>query len=131
MRIVVMDRLRPLTIQGIATALLSLALVTPAAAGPLDGHWYWKCDGPDDERGLTVIANGKIVVDQMECAILQIEKVGGEGQVWKTRNTCIEGDEAWVEDVIFGFERDIDGNVIQLVEIGMNDGYVLSYRQCN
>lgn len=118
--------------KGIAALFLSLAVAPATAAeGPFDGDWYWICDGPEEFRGKTVISDGKILVDQIDCTILQIEKVGGEGQVWKTRNSCIEDGETWVEEVIFGMEQDVDGNVVQLIEISMTDGYVLSYRRCD
>ena len=113
-------------------AMVGIAVTGPAIAqGPFDGDWYWQCEGTPEERGLTVVGDGKIVVDNIDCTILDIERIGGEGQVWRTRNACTEGDEEWVEEVLFGIERDVDGTVIQLVEVGMDDGYVLSYRTCD
>ncbi|MEP0324865.1 hypothetical protein [Bauldia litoralis] len=115
-----------------ATLACLAAIATPAlGATPLDGAWYFECgaDIPDTDNK-TVIADDRIVTGDVICDIKEVKRIGGEGQVWRLTNSCIEKGEAWIEDVIFGFEVDYDGKVLRLVEIGMDDGYALTYLAC-
>ncbi len=115
-----------------AALVLLVAGAGPSlAATPIDGTWYFECN-PDipDVDNTTVIGDGRIVSGGLACDILEITRIGGEGQAWRLRDACVEEDERWIEDVIFGLEVDIDGKVKHLVEIGMIDGYVVTYVTC-
>ncbi|MCB1487982.1 MAG: hypothetical protein KDJ88_11065 [Bauldia sp.] len=119
--------------RSLAAAVVTLvAGAGPAlAATPIDGTWYFECN-PDipDAENTTVIGDDKIVSGTLVCDIMNINRIGGEGQVWRLSNSCVEQDERWIEDVIFGLEVDIDGKVLHLVEVGMNEGYVVTYLTC-
>jgi hypothetical protein len=102
----------------------------PAAAAPIDGIWYAECEG-DLAGDKTIIGDGRILAYNTDCRILKITRIGGEGQVWRTINSCVEDDETWIEEVLFGLESDVDGKILHLVEVGMDEGYVLTYVKCD
>lgn len=112
-------------------ALVALTLGAGAAtAEPFDGTWYAECEG-DLAGDKTIIGDGRIRAYDTSCEILKMTRIGGEGQVWRTINSCREKEETWVEEVLFGLETDVDGKILHLVEVGLDDGYVLTYVKCD
>jgi hypothetical protein len=125
-------RLRVGTMKFLVCASSAIWLIaTPTLAEtPFDGTWFAECEG-DLANDKTVIGDGRIRAYEIDCEILEVTRIGGEGQVWRTRNSCVEGEEKWTEEVLFGIESDVDGKVLHLVEVGMDEGYVLTYVKCD
>lgn len=113
----------------VSLSAVLLATAPALADNPFDGIWFAECEG-DLAGDETVIGDGRIVAYGIECEILDVERIGGEGQVWRTINSCSEDEETWTEEVLFGLETDVDGKILHLVEVGMDDGYVLTYVTC-
>lgn len=120
------------------TAAFALFLSAAAAiAGPLDGRWAYDpkaCDVAENsgDVGPGSFAGDKMTYFESECTITKISQMGkGEpASVWRVETACSGEGENWTKDSVFAIDRDADGTARQLVEIEMNEGYVVVLQAC-
>jgi hypothetical protein len=119
----------------LAVAAVALLLSGAAVASPFDGKWTLNpkaCSNADRDDGLATIADKKITYWESECTITKIAPIG-EGDpasVWRVETACSGEGENWTKDSVFAIDRDAEGAARQLVEIEMNEGYVVVLQAC-
>ena len=119
----------------LALATLGLLLGTSTAmAHILDGRWAFfaeACTSEFSDATFTVnIADGEILYWESGCSLGQITAIGEWGEVWRAALACSGEGETWTTDTIFGLQQGFDGEADRLVQIDLNDGFVMIAVRC-
>jgi hypothetical protein len=92
------------------------------------------CDVAENsgDVGPGVFAGDKMTYFESECTITKISPIGERepASVWRVETACSGEGENWTKDSVFAIERDANGIARQLVEIEMNEGYVVVLQAC-
>ena len=116
-------------------ATFGLLLGTSTAmAHMLDGRWAFfaeACTAEYTDATFTVnIADGEIRYWESGCNLGQITTIGEWDEVWRSALTCSGEGETWTTDTIFGLQQGFDGTADRLVQIDLNDGFVMIAVRC-
>lgn len=122
--------------KGLIFAVGLVALGGTAVATPFDGRWVWDKSICANQPG-----SGDVVASVYEgdtishyeslCTITKTTPIGTQESAWEVEMTCSgEGEQADLR-AIFGLDRDADGNPRQLVEIDLDDGFVIVRQRCD
>ena len=117
--------------------LLVLAAPASATERPFDGRWGFDAEACALEPGSsdlvpTVIADDEIQYYESHCRIEAVEPIGGEGtSAWRVRLSCSGEGETWTSEEIFAIDYGIDQRRRQLIEIDLEDGFVVVRQACD
>jgi hypothetical protein len=117
--------------------LLVLAAPASATERPFDGRWGFDAEACALQPGAsdlvpTVIANDEIQYYESHCRIEAVEPIGGEGtSAWRVRLSCSGEGETWTSEEIFAIDYGIDQRRRQLIEIDLEDGFVVVRQACD
>ena len=117
--------------------LLFLAGAASAVERPFDGRWGFDaeaCTLQPGESDLvpTVIAHDEIQYYESHCRIETVEPIGGaESSAWRVRLSCSGEGETWTSEEILAIDYGIDGRRRQLIEIDLEDGFVVVRQACD
>jgi hypothetical protein len=104
---------------------------------PFDGRWGFDPDACALQPGEsdlvpTVIAHDEIQYYESHCRIETVEPIGGaESSAWRVRLSCSGEGETWTSEEIFAIDYGIDGRRRQLIEIDLEDGFVVVRQACD
>lgn len=113
-----------------------LAISGAAFAGPLDGRWAMTPEdcglapGMGDRVPLT-ISGDMFKAYESQCTIAGVEEIGGLDSAWRVTRTCSGEGDTWSIRSIFAIDRDATNAPRQLVEIDLDEGYVIVRQYCN
>lgn len=107
-----------------------------AIAGPLDGRWALDSEDCARQPGTSDRVPVTIAGDTMDfyesaCEIGQIEPIGEQDAAWRVSRTCGGEGERWTVRSIFAIDRDTAGTPRQLIEIDLDDGFVIVRQYCD
>jgi len=115
----------------------SLTLVIAGAdAAPFDGRWAMTigdcgvAPGMSDRVPLS-IAGDTFEAYEGRCVIASLEAIGAQEAAWRVTRTCSGEGETWTVSSIFAIDRDATGAPRQLVEINLDEGFVIVRQHCN
>jgi hypothetical protein len=117
-----------------------LLLLTGAASAverPFDGRWGLDAESCALAPGTsdlvpTVIANDEIQYYESHCRIEAVEPIGGENtSAWRVRLSCSGEGETWTSNEIFAIDYGNEGRRRQLIEIDLEDGFVVVRQACD
>ncbi|SDB43939.1 hypothetical protein [Bauldia litoralis] len=114
-----------------SVALLALTSAPALAEFPFEGEWAYDCEIAAGDLVPTVIADGRVLYYESECSIDNVAAIGAGDQAWNLKLSCAgEGDE-WQRNVLFAVELGNEGEPLQLIEVDLDDGYVLARDRCD
>lgn len=64
------------------------------------------------------------------CEIAEIEAIGTQDLAWRVERSCRGEGETWTVRSVFAIDRNIAGNPRQLIEIDLDNGYVIVRQHC-
>ena len=97
---------------------------------PFDGSWAFDCEIPAGDLIPTVIKDRKITYYESECDIGTVTPIGSRDQAWTVTASCAGEGETWDRTILFAMERGNEGEPIQLIEVDLDDGYVVARKRC-
>ena len=65
------------------------------------------------------------------CEIAAIEAIGAQGAAWRVTRACAGEGEKWTVRSIFAIDRDMAETPRQLIEIDVDNGYVIVRQHCD
>lgn len=114
-----------------ATAALIL-LATPAMAEyGFEGAWAYACKTAEGDSIPTVFESRRIVYYESECAIGEVTAIGSADQAWTLNVSCAGEGETWERTILLALDGDHEGNRRQLIEVDLDDGYVIARELCD
>jgi hypothetical protein len=117
--------------------LLVVAGAASAAERPFDGRWGLDAETCALAPGTSdlvpaVIANDEIQYYESHCRIEAVEPIGGENtSAWRVRLACSGEGETWTSEEIFAIDYGADQRRRQLIEIDLEDGFVVVRQACD
>jgi len=114
-----------------SVALLLMTAAPAIAAEPFEGSWAYDCSIPAGDLVPTVIKDGRIIYYESECDIGSVTPIGSAGQAWTVTASCAGEGETWERDMMLATELDNNGEPVQLIEVDLDDGYVVARRRCD
>lgn len=112
-----------------------MVVSTAAVAAPFDGRWALDSDdcrnrpGAGDRVPVT-IARNRMDFYESACEISALEAIAAQGSAWRVTRTCGGEGETWTVRSIFAVDRDMAGEPRQLIEIDVDNGYVIVRQHC-
>ena len=118
----------------LATAF-GLALgATAAMAQTAEGIWALMPEdcGKGFEPGNMVVdlEEGYVAFYESDCTIESWDAIGEAGAAWQAVLNCAGEGETWTVNAIFALDMPFDGAPIRLVEIDLDDGFVIGRYGC-
>lgn len=112
-----------------------MAMASAASAQTLDGIWALDveaCGGPGFDPGTMVIDTAARTASfyESECTFDVLEPIGTQQSAWRAMLTCSGEGETWQAKSIFAIDAPFDGSPIRLVEIALEDGFVIGRYAC-
>ena len=114
-----------------SVALLLMAATPALAAEPFEGSWAYDCTIPAGDLVPTVIKDGRIIYYESECDIDSVTAIGTDDQAWKVTASCQGEGETWDRNMMLAVERGNEGEPVQLIEIDLDEGYVIANDRCD
>ena len=113
-------------------AALVVAIASPAfAAEPYEGSWAYDCTIAAGDLVPTVIKDGRIIYYESECDIDSVTPIGTGDQAWKVTASCQGEGETWDRNMMLAVEQGNEGEPVQLIEIDLDEGYVIANDRCD
>ncbi|MCB1497447.1 MAG: hypothetical protein KDJ86_16830 [Bauldia sp.] len=112
-------------------ALLVMTAAPAFAADPFDGAWAYDCQANNGDIVPTVIKDRRIIYYESECDIGTVTPIGAADQAWTLAASCAGEGETWDRNILLAMERGDDGEPVQLIEVDLDDGYVVARRRCD
>jgi len=116
-------------------ALAIMVVSSVAGATPFDGRWALDRDdcrnapGAGDRVPVTIAGNRMDFYESV-CEIGAIEAIGAQDSAWQVTRTCGGEGETWTVRSIFAMDRDLAGKPLQLIEVELDNGYVIVRQHC-
>jgi len=119
----------------VCLAAAIMVVSTAAGAAPFDGRWALAGDDCRNEPGSgervpVTIGGNKVDFYESVCEIGAIEPIGAQESAWRVTRTCRGEGETWTVRSIFAIDRDTAGSPLQLIEIDVDNGYVIVRQHC-
>ncbi len=125
--------MRAVLFTALACSFATAAFVDP---GPLDGHWAMAreaCTNTENNGDIvpTVIEGNAITYFESACTITDMTPIGTQESAWRVKTDCSGEGETWSQELIYAIDRDPNGKPLQLVEVDMQEGYVIVSQYCD
>jgi hypothetical protein len=111
-----------------AAALVGIATMPASAQYPFDGSWSLDCAMQEGDRVPMVVKDGMVTFFESECAIETVEPIGEQNQAWTVSVSCSGEGETWTRTLLLALDPGTGGNPPQLVEVDLDDGFVVIRR---